>query len=547
MKVRLRTRQRQPRLVHPILSGAMNRCSVEAKWTHRQQISPNLCPSSPPVSDHIGQKNDGEQGRHRAANTIELQHQVVPRRGQLYLGVLTAWTRYKDLDHLVLPQPIDRAGWDLRWRRIAIKWRPNTNLQPILCAFEVHFDHVVWMEGETIEGVLNPKCCDGRVHGSRLARHIQECFVSRPCVVQKYGGSSVADVDQLRAVAARVVATRRGGVDVVVVVSAMGNTTNELLALARAVSAKPGRREIDLLISVGERVAMTLLAMAIADLGEPAQSFTGSQSGIITDSNHVSADVIEVRPHRIRRALDEGQIAIVAGFQGVSIEGEVTTLGRGGSDTTAVVLAAALGAEYCEICSDVDGIFTADPRSVVEAQRIDTLSMDTAIAMAQAGTKILGAEALEKAKAHHVVLVASGTDRPAGSGTKIKPELPSQERVTISRDEGLYLAPTGSNLSGLNGAIKARLPDGRSLIDGRNLGSVETWDLGVVPTPVAMVSALGRVMIAQPERTAAAERALYGVAPGATWWAIDGRFCAVVERSAAQAVEAALHKALIAG
>ena len=199
--------------------------------------------------------------------------------------------------------------------------------------------------------------------------------MSRRCVVQKYGGSSVADVARIRTVAERVVETRRTGVDVVVVVSAMGNTTNELLALASEISPDPGRREVDLLISVGERVSMTLLAMAIEALGEPAQSFTGSQSGIITDNQHVAARVIEVRPHRIRRALDEGRIAIVAGFQGVSLNGEVTTLGRGGSDTTAVVLTAALGADHCEICSDVDGVYTADPGSVTAARRLDELSL----------------------------------------------------------------------------------------------------------------------------------------------------------------------------
>ena len=161
-------------------------------------------------------------------------------------------------------------------------------------------------------------------------------------IVQKYGGSSVADIPKLRRVAARVARTRATGASVVVVVSAMGNTTNELLSLARQVTEHPGRRELDMLISVGERVSMTLLAMALADLGVPARSFTGSQSGIVTDENHANARVIEVRPERVREALSRGEVAIVAGFQGVSRQREVTTLGRGGSDTTAVVLAAAL-------------------------------------------------------------------------------------------------------------------------------------------------------------------------------------------------------------
>jgi aspartate kinase len=364
-------------------------------------------------------------------------------------------------------------------------------------------------------------------------------------VVQKYGGSSVADVAQIRAVAERVVATRRSGVDVVVVVSAMGNTTNELLALAAEVSTDPGRRELDLLISVGERVAMTLLAMAIQDLGEPAQSFTGSQSGIMTDDQHVAAAVIAVRPHRIRRALDEGQIAIVAGFQGVSLNGEVTTLGRGGSDTTAVVLTAALGAEYCEICSDVDGIYTADPRSVPTAKRIDALSMDTAIAMAQAGTKVLGAEALAAAAASGITLMAGGTNKPSGSGTRVGPEASDRSIIAIARDEGLFLAEPGATLDGVDGAIRARLPDGRCLIDARNLAAPESWGLGVTYRPVATVSVLGEDICGRPALTDRATEVVEHHAPGATWWALGNRFCAVVDRPLAHAIEAALHAALI--
>ena len=228
-------------------------------------------------------------------------------------------------------------------------------------------------------------------------------------VVQKYGGSSVADVARIRSVAARVVATVHAGHQVVVAVSAMGNTTSELLALARSVSSRPGRRELDLLISVGERVSMTLLAMAIQDLGIDAASFTGSQSGIITDERHVAARVLEVRPYRIREALDAGQVAIVAGFQGVSRAREVTTLGRGGTDTTAVVLAAALGAEYCEICSDVDGIYSADPRVVPQARKLDEMPLDGAIALGAAGSKVLLTDALEYARRHGVKLHAGAT------------------------------------------------------------------------------------------------------------------------------------------
>ena len=370
--------------------------------------------------------------------------------------------------------------------------------------------------------------------------------MARPCVVQKYGGSSVADVAQIQAVANRVVETRRAGVDVVVVVSAMGNTTNELLSLAAEISPSPGRRELDLLISVGERVSMTLLAMAIQELGEPAQSFTGSQSGIMTDTHHVSARVLEVRPHRIRRALDEGQIAIVAGFQGVSLTGEVTTLGRGGSDTTAVVLTAALGAEYCEICSDVDGVYTADPRNVSQAKRMDTLSLGSAIEMADAGAKVLLAEALAQAEAHGVTLMAGATGKPAGTGTRVAPGPIDTDVVGIARDDGLHLATPGAKLEGMDGAVVARLPDGSVLINARNLPPADTWTLGVSHRPVSTVSAIGRCVVTDPDVTARAISALSQSADDPTWWATGCRFTAIVQRGQAAAVETALHQALIA-
>src|ERR1700760_4564391 len=195
-------------------------------------------------------------------------------------------------------------------------------------------------------------------------------------VVQKYGGSSVADVARIRTVAERVVRTKQQGHDVVVVVSAMGDTTDELLALAKQVSANPARRELDMLLTAGERISMALLSIAIRDLGGDAISFTGSQSGIITNDRHVDARIVEVRPVRVQDELANGKIVVIAGYQGVSYRREVTTLGRGGSDTTAVAMAAALGAEYCEICSDVDGVYSADPRVVPAARRIDELSYE---------------------------------------------------------------------------------------------------------------------------------------------------------------------------
>src|SRR6266403_1607983 len=204
-------------------------------------------------------------------------------------------------------------------------------------------------------------------------------------VVQKYGGSSVADASRLRQVADRVMRTRREGHDVVVVVSAMGDTTDDLLRLAKQVSPNPDRRELDMLLTAGERVAMALLSMAIRELGGDAISFTGSQSGIVTNDRHVDARIIEVRPFRVQDELARGKIVVIAGYQGMSYRREVTTLGRGGSDTTAVAMAAALGAEWCEICSDVDGVYTADPRVVPAAQRIGTLSYEETQEMAEAG------------------------------------------------------------------------------------------------------------------------------------------------------------------
>lgn len=256
-------------------------------------------------------------------------------------------------------------------------------------------------------------------------------------IVQKYGGSSVADLDKIRAVARRVANTHEQGHGVVVVVSAMGNTTNELIALAHDLTEDPDRRELDMLVSVGERVSMALLAMALRDYGIPARSLTGSQSGIITDEAHANAQVLEVRPARIQRCLEEGNVVIVAGFQGVSREREVTTLGRGGSDTTAVVLAAALGADYCEICSDVDGVWSADPRVVPQAIKLDELSLDEALALSRAGAKVLFEDAVAYAKASGVTMVATSTFGP-GAGTRLSPIRVTRERpLAVSGDSQL--------------------------------------------------------------------------------------------------------------
>jgi aspartate kinase len=238
--------------------------------------------------------------------------------------------------------------------------------------------------------------------------------VTRPIVVQKYGGSSVADPVRLGRVADRVAATVALGKRVVVVVSAMGKTTDELLALARTITPTPPRRELDMLLSCGERISMALLAMALEQRGLSAISFTGSQSGILTNDRHSGARIIEVRPVRLEDELHRDKVVIVAGFQGMSYKREITTLGRGGSDTTAVALAAALGAEYCEICSDVDGVYSADPRVVPEARRLDEVGYDEMQELAEHGAKVLNAQAVEWARRAGIVLYARATASAAG-------------------------------------------------------------------------------------------------------------------------------------
>ena len=245
-------------------------------------------------------------------------------------------------------------------------------------------------------------------------------------IVQKYGGSSVADVEKIGIVADRVVLAKRAGHDVVVVVSAMGKTTDGLLELAHKVAgahAEPARRELDMLVSTGERVTMALLSIAIHARGEDAISFTGSQSGILTSDRHFDARIIEVRPHRIQDELARGRIVIVAGYQGMSYRREITTLGRGGSDTTAVALAAALGAERCEIYSDVDGVYSADPRVVADSKHLPEVDLAMLAEMAESGAKVLNAQAVDWARRNKVTIVARKTSDPEGA------------RETIARGE----------------------------------------------------------------------------------------------------------------
>ena len=254
-------------------------------------------------------------------------------------------------------------------------------------------------------------------------------------IVQKYGGSSVADAEGLKRVANRIVATKRAGHQVVVVVSAMGDTTDELIDLANQVTPLPNGRELDMLLTAGERISMALLAMAIGNLGNEARSFTGSQAGVITTSAHGRARIIDVTPSRITEALNEGAIAIVAGFQGISQDTkDVTTLGRGGSDTTAVALAAALEADVCEIYTDVDGIFSADPRVVPAAKKLKTVTYDEMLELAASGAKVLHLRCVEYARRYDMPIhVRSSFSNNEGTWVvKDHPEGGAMEQAIIS-------------------------------------------------------------------------------------------------------------------
>jgi aspartate kinase len=393
-------------------------------------------------------------------------------------------------------------------------------------------------------------------------------------IVQKYGGSSVADLERLGRVADKVVAAKRAGNDVVVTVSAMGKTTDGLLALARqaatcgGVAHDPPRRELDMLVSTGERVSMSLLCIAIAARGESAISFTGSQSGIITNDRHFDARIIEVRPHRIEDELARGRIVIVAGYQGMSYRREITTLGRGGTDTTAVALAAALGASQCEIYSDVDGVYSADPRTVEGARHLPEVSYETLQEMAECGAKVLNAQAVEWARKARVTLLARSTFDAweAGPGhrqTAVGDRAPGARVRAVVGERGLVFGRArGGEALGrvVSAAAAARVPL-------RDLGWGEAGGTFVVPllnvpdwgeaearlreaggasldleAGLASASVVGDGLSTEGEPLARFARAVADVAPFRHLTATPLRLSALVDAASAPDVERRLHR-----
>ncbi|OBB62831.1 MULTISPECIES: aspartate kinase [unclassified Mycobacterium] len=326
-------------------------------------------------------------------------------------------------------------------------------------------------------------------------------------VVQKYGGSSVADADRIRRVAERIVATKKQGNDVVVVVSAMGDTTDDLMDLAQQVCPAPPPRELDMLLTAGERISNALVAMAIESLGAQARSFTGSQAGVITTGTHGNAKIIEVTPGRLQEALDEERIVLVAGFQGVSQDTrDVTTLGRGGSDTTAVALAAALHADVCEIYTDVDGIFTADPRIVHNARRLDKVTFEEMLEMAACGAKVLMLRCVEYARRYNIPVHvrSSYSDKPGtvvvGSIKDIAMEDPILTGVAHDRSEAKVTIVGIPDIPGYASRVFRAVADADVNIDMvlQNVSKVEDGKTDITftcsrdsgPTAVAKLDAL---------------------------------------------------------
>lgn len=328
-------------------------------------------------------------------------------------------------------------------------------------------------------------------------------------IVQKYGGSSVADLERLGRVADKILETRNAGHPVVVVVSAMGKTTDGLLAQARQVDPEPPRRELDMLVSTGERVSMALLSIAIQKRGAEAISFTGSQAGIITSDRHFDARILAVKSHRVLEELEKGKVVIVAGYQGVSEAKEITTLGRGGSDTTAVALAAALNAERCEIYSDVDGVYTADPRVVPDAEHIPVLDYETLQTMAENGAKVLNAQAVEWAKRAGIEIHARHTGQKYDGGTPAEGSRQSVVRNLLPEDR------RAAAVSGERGLVLLSLQGARGLARlGEACSAAEVSPRELVVDPRSGVTALFSLL--NTPDWARAERVLRDRLPEAT-------------------------------
>ena len=292
----------------------------------------------------------------------------------------------------------------------------------------------------------------------------------RPIIVQKYGGTSVGGVERMQAVADRVVHAKEQGFDVCVVVSAMGHSTDELLAMAHEVTPTPEPRELDMLLTAGERIAMSLLAIAINARGCRAASYTGSQAGIITDTDHGKARIVEIRPKRILESLEAGNVVIIAGFQGLSSDYEITTLGRGGSDTTGVAMAAALGAEFCEICTDVPGVYTADPKMEPTARKIDVIGYEDMLELAAAGTKVLQLRSVEYARRHGVRLhVRSSFSDEPGTWVQEMEETQMEQAmisgVAIETDEAKVTLDDVPDRPGVAATVFRAVADGGINVD----------------------------------------------------------------------------------
>lgn len=383
-------------------------------------------------------------------------------------------------------------------------------------------------------------------------------------VVQKFGGSSVATVERLKEVARQIVERRRAGAQVVVVVSAMGKTTDALIAQAREVTANPPRRELDMLVTAGERISMALLSMAIAELGFDSISFTGSQSGIITDDSHQGARILEVRPHRIIDELERGRIVTVAGFQGVSrTTKEITTLGRGGSDTTAVALAAALAAESCEIYSDVDGVYSADPNVVPQARLLTELGYEVMQDMATMGAKVLNADAVEFARRAGIVIHARKTGDASGRETTVHAKAKSAsgvaavvgaERVSLVRVDALASVPAaieacaavGGRCMGIAGAEAPSLLVDRTGIPGaaHELLVQAIADVGVIAEVdrVVLASLVGVGLLTRPRVFVDALAVCEGVhAHPVAAVAHDGAIALALSQASSSAAVQALH------